>query len=223
MGIIKNKVEQGALLPIYLFSLTPADGVVHIPTLDVTYFQPKIDFSVYDYLILTSKQAIEALKHYPKEEYIHIPALCISKATANAYRALGGEVLEEAKGYGDSLVEYVQKFPKTIKWLYLRASVVASDFVSILQEEGFRVDQEVVYATQCSKAIAQAKIPSNAVLIFTSPSSVECFLVHHSFEQTHKAIVIGKTTAKLLENIIPYKMPKNPTIKACISLAKELL
>ena len=222
MGITSSKAEQKAL-PIYLFSLTAATqkDIIHIPSLDVEYFQVDIDFSSYDHLIITSKQAVEALKQYDKKAYSNKKALCISKASAKAYETLGTEVLEVAQGYGDSLVKYIKKYPRSTKWLYLRAEEIASDFCETLKKEGFFIDQKVVYRTKCSLAIQKVTLPQNAILIFTSPSSVRCFLQNHRFNEGYKVIVIGKTTAKLLPKTQQYFLPKEPSIKGCLAIAKE--
>ena len=204
--------------PIYLFSLTPAKEVHHVPSLDVTYLQPSIDFSKYDYFIITSKQAVAALQYYDKEKYIKKKALCISKASANAYEAIGGNILDIAKGYGDTLISYIKQYPQTTKWLYLRASVVASDFVKHLQQQHYQIDEAIVYKTQCSLAIQDIKLPQNACLIFTSPSSVECFLESHTILPTYKVVVIGKTTAKSLPKGCEYIISQKPTIQSCIEI-----
>ena len=67
--------------PIYLFSATSHPDATHINSLDFDFFKPDINFTKYDYLVLTSKKAVEALLQYDKKDYIDIPALCISKFT----------------------------------------------------------------------------------------------------------------------------------------------
>ncbi len=115
--------------PIYLFSISSHPDAYHVNSLDITFFTPEIDFSKYDYLILTSKQASKALQQYDKKEYINKPALCISHQSAKSFECLGGQVLAVGKGYGDTLIDKIKTYSKETKWLYLRAQVVASDFV----------------------------------------------------------------------------------------------
>jgi len=136
--------------PIYLFSISSHPHAKSINSLDVTFFKPEIDFSKYDYLIITSKQACEALKQYEQKEYIHMPALCVSKQSALSYEKLGGKVLDVGAGYGDNLVEKIKSYPKDKKWLYLRAKIVASEFVSTCQDDGYNIDETVVYKSDCS-------------------------------------------------------------------------
>ncbi len=207
---------------IYLFSISSHPDAVSINSLDITFFQPDIDFSKYDALIITSKQASKALTQYAKESYIHLPSLCVSVASAKSYEELGGTVLDIGGGYGDNLVAKIKSYPKKKKWLYLRAKVVASDFVSLCQKEGYDVDEAVVYESDCSQAIAEAEVEKNAILIFTSPSSVNCFLKNHTFTQDQSIIVIGKTTAKTVPDGVNYLLSDKTSIQSCIEIAKAL-
>ncbi|SFV57898.1 Uroporphyrinogen-III synthase [hydrothermal vent metagenome] len=209
-------------LPIYLFSVSSHPEAMHINSLTVAFFKPKIDFTQTDYLILTSKQAVKALEQYDKEEFIQKKALCISKATAKAYKELGGEVLEVGKGYGDTLVDAIKNYPKTTKWLYLRAEVVASDFADVLREDGYAIKEAILYKSECSKEILDAKVKRDAILIFTSPSSIKCYLKTHPLFSSQKIIVIGKTTAKALPKDIDYILSPNTTVESCIQIAKKL-
>jgi len=208
--------------PIYLFSISSNPHAISVNSLDITFLKPKIDFSKYDYLIITSKQTSEVLKQYDKNDYIHMPSLCVSVASAKSYEKLGGKVLDIGGGYGDNLIEKIKSYPKTAKWLYLRAKVVASDFVSTCQMDGYNIDETVVYESGCSKAIWHAQVQKDAVLIFTSPSSVKCFLKNHTINQKAKVIVIGKTTAKALPQDIKYIISPKTTIDSCIKIAKDL-
>ncbi len=205
---------------IYLFSISSHPDAISVNSLDITFFHPKIDFSRYDNLIITSKQASEALKQYDTNDYIRKKALCVSVASAKSYEALGGEVLDIGGGYGDNLIQKIQSYPKEIKWLYLRAKVVASTFVQQCKENGYDIDEVVVYESDCSHAIEEIFVEEDATLIFTSPSSVQCFLKTHTFTQKQKIIVIGKTTGKALPEEISYILSPNTTIQSCVKIAK---
>ncbi len=210
-------------LPIYLFSVSSHPDAIHVNSLSVTFFSPDIDFSKTDYLILTSKQAVKALEQYPKERYIDKKALCISKATAAAYKEIGGEVLQTGKGYGDTLTETIKAYPKTTKWLYLHAKKVASDFAKKLQEEGYDIDEAVVYKSECSEDILEVEVPDDAILVFTSPSSIKCYLQTHTLQPSQKIIVIGNTTAKALPDGIECIISPQTTVQSCMEIAKKLM
>ncbi len=219
-GAGKQGKKAFSIKPIYLFSISSHPDIISVNSLDITFFHPEIDFPLYDYLIITSKQASEALKQYDANEYIHKKALCISVASAKSYEALGGEVLDIGGGYGDNLVQKIQSYPKKTKWLYLRAKVVASDFTQLCRENGYDIDEMVLYESNCSHAIEKISVEEDATLIFTSPSSVKCFLKTHKFTQKQKIIVIGKTTGKALPVKISYILSPNTTIESCVKIAK---
>ncbi len=200
---------------IYLFSISSHPDAVSISSLDISFFQPSIDFSKYDYFILTSKQAVKALQQYQKEEYIDKQALCISAQTAKSYEELGGKILEVGTGYGDDLKNIIRKYPKKRRWLYLRAETIASDFVKVLEKEKYKIYESIVYKSECSKAIQNVQVQKNAILIFTSPSSIKCFLKRHTIYNNQEVIVIGKTTGKALPKQIKYKIAKEKTIQSC--------
>jgi uroporphyrinogen-III synthase len=208
--------------PIYLFSISSHPDAISINSLDITFFQPEINFSKYDYLIITSKQASKALEQYANKEYLLKPALCVSAQSAKSFENSGGNVLAVGKGYGDNLVEQIKSYHKDKKWLYLRAKVIASDFVSTCKKEGYSIDEKIVYKSDCSSAIKEISVEDDAVLVFTSPSSVKCFLKNHNLLSTHKIIVIGKTTAKAIPPNCSYFLSNDTTIESCMQIAYTL-
>jgi uroporphyrinogen-III synthase len=208
--------------PIYLFSISSHPDAISINSLDITFLKPAIDFSKYDYLIITSKQTSKALQQYDKNAYINKPALCISQQSAKSFEALGGKVLALGKGYGDTLVEKVKEYPKETKWLYLRAKIVASDFVAVCNKQGYSIDEAIVYESQCSQDILNVSVEEDAVLIFTSPSSVACFLRNSEIRVSNIVIVIGKTTAKALPKNIEYMISEDKTIDGCFKLLNKV-
>ncbi len=212
----------GVQKKIYLFSISSHPNAIHINPLDIKFLKPSIDFSKYDYLIITSKQASEALKQYEVQDYIDKKGLCVSVATAASFESLGATVLDIGAGYGDNLIEKIKSFPKSTKWLYLRAKVVASDFVEVCNNDGFNIDENVVYMSECSQDVLDVKVEDNSILIFTSPSSLNCFLKTHKISQYSKVVVIGKTTAKALPKNIEYLLAKETTIESCIEIASNL-
>lgn len=207
---------------IYLFSTSSHPDAISINSLDIKLLKPNIDFSKYDYLIITSKQACEALKQYNKEKYINKKALCISAQSALSFESLGGKVLDIGNGYGDNFIDKIKGFPKNTRWLYLRAKVVASDFYLTSKNEGYDIDEKIVYSSECSKGILETGIKDNSILIFTSPSSIECFLKHNTINKDSKVIVIGKTTATSVPPGVQCYISEETSIQSCIELALKL-
>ena len=205
---------------IYLFSLSAHPDTIHIPSLDVEHRSPEIDFTNYDYFLITSKQAIKALENY--DNLLLAPAICVSTKTAEAYQKIGGEVLDVGDGYGKSLVAKVEAHDKKSRWLYLRAKSIASDFVAVLQNKGYAIDEKIVYESECSQAILNVDVEEDAILIFTSPSSVKCFLKTHSFSKKHKVVAIGTTTQQALPENVSAQVCDASSIESCVKIAQTL-
>ncbi len=197
-----------------------AENITQVISLHVKFLKIKIDFDRYDYLIITSKQAVAALEAF-NPNWKNKSVLAISSATANAVIRAGGTLLDVGDGYGDNLGGIICSYPKTTRWLYTRAKEIASDFVSVCIKSGFFVDEKIVYETSCAQAILQADIPGKATLIFTSPSSVRCFLKTHDLARFSHIIVIGQTTARALPLHVKYIVADEPTVESCIKKAKE--
>ncbi len=207
---------------IYLFATSKSKYAINVKSLDVRYLKPDIDFAKYDYLIITSKQTVKALEQYEKKDFIEIPALCVSAKTANLYDEFGGKILAIGDGYGDNLIKNIKEYPKETKWLYLRAELIASDFVQKSRDDGYAIDEEVLYVSECSKEILDIRVSDDSTLIFTSPSSIECFLKNNTINPNAKIIVIGKTTANYLPNGIEYIISQNTSIESCVELALNI-
>ncbi|MFA6138469.1 MAG: uroporphyrinogen-III synthase [Sulfurimonas sp.] len=207
---------------IYLFSISSHPKAISINSLDIKFLKPAINFSKYDYLIITSKQASEALKQYHKNEYLDMPALCVSVQSALSYENIGGKILAIGGGYGENLANKIKTFPKETKWLYLRAKEVASNFVATCRDEGYLIEEVIGYESECSKEIEHVRVEEDAVLIFTSPSSVTCFLKNHVLSSSNKIIVIGKTTASALPKGTDCIISEETSIESCINLGIHL-
>jgi uroporphyrinogen-III synthase len=204
---------------IYLFATSKNKYANSIKSLDVRYLKPEIDFSKYEYLVITSKQTVKALEQYEKGSFINMPALCVSDKTADSYRAIGGKILASGDGYGDNLIKYIRELPQDTKWLYLRAELIASSFVQMAKEEGYSIDEKILYVSECSKEILDVRVEDDSTLIFTSPSSIECFLKNNTIHPDAKIIVIGTTTAACLPKGIKYIISESTSVESCIELA----
>jgi len=204
---------------IYLFSKTSYPDVNHIPILVPTYLQPSIDFSSYDYIIATSKETLTALDKIGN--WKDLPVLAISEATADFVRQEGGTLLDIAQGYGKSIVSLVcEKYTK-LKALHPHAKVIAYDIEGELHKSGAQIDSFIVYETSCSKE-EKIELPSDAICIFTSPSSVKCFENKYTFLQSFQIVCIGETTASALPSYLPYVLSEITSVQSTIEMAKSL-
>jgi len=203
---------------IYLLNNQKFEGVENIPVIKIKFLDEKIDFQGVNYLLFTSKNGVLAVDRLNKE-WQKIPAICIGKPTAKMVEKLGGKVEYIAnKSYGDELaIEIIQNF-KPSKILFLRAKKILSKIVTILRDNNFEVIEKVVYQTDCKKI---DKIPKKGVFIFTSPSTIKCFLSQLEWKNEYKAVAIGEKTAEAF----PYKIVVSEiqTIENCIKIAKNML
>ena len=107
------------------------------------------------------------------------------------------------------------------KVLYIKASKTVSNIVDILKENSIDIEELISYKTSCLKS--KKILENNSVFIFTAPSSVECFFKNYKWNDSYKAIVIGKTTANYLPKNINYIISEKTSIDECIKLAKQIL
>ncbi len=202
---------------IYLLNNDKYEGVKNLPIIDIEYFDKDISLDI-DYLLFTSKNGVIALDRIT-DKWRGIPTICIGKPTAKMVEKLGGEVEYVAtKSYGDELAkEIINNFPPS-KLFFSRAKVVLSNIVDILKEANFEVIDEILYETKCKKI---EFVPKNGVFIFTSPSTVKCFLSQIKWNKNYKAVAIGYKTAQAF----PYEIKISPiqTIEYCIKIAKNLV
>ena len=208
--------------PIFLVSATPPDDadVIHLPLLGTEWLRPRVDLSHVDGIIFTSKNGVDALERIDPS-WKKLPVLCVGKATRQRAIALGGDVLDTADGYGDGVGELLRTRYRDKRWLYARPRVVASDFAQKARESGLTVEEAVVYETVCRAGEVQAEVAPNGVLIFTSPSAVQCFLSRFALCETQTIVAIGRTTANALKGYRVH-LATEPTVAACVASAKQL-
>ncbi len=209
--------------PVYLLSPTPAEGAGHLPMIEFKTIPQKIDFSSYDGLIFTSKQGVIALDEISGGEWRSTPAAAIGKMTAQEIRERGGEVIFIAsKAYGDILAEELSTRFKNFRWLYPRPKVVASKIASDLRSAGIDVEERVIYETLCKEYDSDFKPEEGAVLIFTSPSIVECFFRQFGWSGSYTAVAIGKKTAGAFPEGVECKISPSQSIEDAVAFAGSL-
>ena len=208
--------------PIYILSDTQVPGARSFPCIRHRFLRPDLDLSFYDYLIFTSKNAVFAIDGFT-HEWKNIPALAIGKATARAIQERGGKLAMIASSfYGEDFAkEIVQKFPPSKKFLYLRAKIVSTDVAKLLRNEGYQVNEAIVYETECVECDA-LKIPEKgAYIIFSSPFIVHCFFRCFSWDPSYKAVAIGKKTAAALPSYIEPLLFEQKTLAQIVEFIRN--
>lgn len=208
---------------IYLLSPIPTEGCVHLPMISFTLIEEELELDAYDLLMFTSKQAVKSAEALNKN-WKEIPCLAIGASTAEEIKRLGGTVWYQPRSfYGKSLSEDIMEKFSDKNILYLRPKVVSFDSKKFLAQAGIIIEEKIIYETTCIKYTKESAPKENAIVIFTSPSTIHCFLENFAWDDSYTAIVIGEATKEHLPADVQYEVADIPQIDACISKAKRLL
>ena len=207
---------------IYLLSPTPKEGTIALPMIDFAITAESIDFSHSDTLIFTSKQAVITADRIDIS-WKNYPCIAIGPATKKQIEDLGGKVIYYPKSfYGDTLSHDIVQFFREKKLLYLRPKEISFDSKGFLAKEGITLQEQITYETSCIQYSSEEKPLKNAIIIFTSPSTIHCFLKNFEWDESYTAVVIGKATKVHLPVDAEYVVADEPLINACIVKAKEI-
>ena len=209
---------------IYLISNTPFDdeSVEQISLCDIKFNKFNIDLSEFDALIVTSKNGINSLK-FNSIILADILVFAIGKATALSCKEFGFTQIYEAQNshgseFGAEILEKL--YGKRI--LFIKAKETISNLDIYFNQNGIDISVIDGYENLILKKDISSKPKSNSILIFTSPINVRAFIQNLGWDNSYKAVAIGKATAQALK---PYTDPiisKSQTIKDCVELAKSL-
>jgi uroporphyrinogen-III synthase len=204
---------------IYLLSPTPKEGTIALPMIDFSVTAESIDFSQSDTLMFTSKQAVVTADKIDPS-WKNYPCVAIGPATKKQIEDLGGEVIYYPRSfYGETLSKDISQFFRDRKLLYLRPKEISFDSKSFLEKEGILLQEQIIYKTSCIQYSSEEKPLQNAVIIFTSPSTIHCFLKNFDWDESYTAVVIGKATKIHLPENADYVVADEPLISSCIKKA----
>ena len=208
---------------VYLLSPTPREETISLPMISFSIVAEKIDFSLCDTLLFTSKQAVVTADTIDSS-WKNYPCIAIGPATKKQIESLGGEVIYFPKEfYGENLSQDIAAFFKERKLLYLRPKEISFDSKGYLEKVGIHLEEQIIYETGCQHYSAEKKPEKDAVIIFTSPSTIHCFLKNFVWDETYTAVVIGKATKVHLPENANYVVAEEPSIASCIEKAREFL
>jgi len=208
--------------PIYLLSPSPREGVRHLPMIRFEICAERIDFSCCDTLMFSSKQAVKSAEAIDPawKEY---PCIAIGGATKKQIEQLGGRVLYYPKAYyADVLAEDIAAYFASRAILYLRPKKISFDSRGFLADRGIVLHEQIIYETGCCHYGREEAPVEGAIIIFTSPSSIHCFLENFAWRESYTAVVIGRATRVHLPQGAKSVVADEPLIDACIAKAKEL-
>jgi len=207
---------------IYLLSPLEKEGTISLPMIKFSLVADKIDFSLCDTLMFTSKQAVVSVDAIDKK-WKEYPCVAIGGATKKKIEELGGEVIYHPKEfYGEVLAKDILNNFSDKKLLYLRPKEVSFDSKAYLEKNGIDLEEQVIYETSCMKYAKEQKPREGAIIIFTSPSTIKCFFKNFEWDSSYMAVLIGHATKEHLPDYCKYVVADEPLIDACVGKAKEL-
>lgn len=208
---------------IFVLSEKVFAGAKNLPVIRFDYYDKEVTLSGYDAILFSSKNgvlALDAINGCWKAKEIY----SIGSGTSQAIRELGGEIAYEAKSsYGDRFAEEILPLLEGKKALFVRPKVVTSHLGEILRQGGIDLDEEILYETKCNDCSRLTPPPEGAVIIFSSPSTIDCFFRCFSWQSSYRAVVIGEKTASRMPKEIDFQISQRQTIPACIETAQTLL
>nr|WP_321266643.1 uroporphyrinogen-III synthase [uncultured Sulfurimonas sp.] len=207
---------------IYLLNDEKVKFAKNIPLFEIKYIKQYIDFSKYDALIFSSKNGVLAVESINKE-WRKIPSYAISEQTAKLIKDFNGKLeFSSKKRHGDEFAYEILPELKGKRVLYIRAREVVSDLINILNSNGIECDDVIVYENNFKEQDEKKVLPKNSKIIFSSPSTIKYFFKVYSWDNSYKAISIGKTTAKYFPEYIKPFIAENTSLKACVDKALEI-
>ncbi|SFV62685.1 Uroporphyrinogen-III synthase [hydrothermal vent metagenome] len=208
--------------PIYLLSPKIKEATIPLPMIEFQTTAKSIDFSKCDTLMFTSKQAVVTAEQIDCN-WKSIPSIAIGIATKRQIEELGGRVIYHPRDfYGTQLADDIkEKFSKK-KILYLRPKKISFDSRAYLAKSDIELQEQIIYQTTCVEYGSDRCPPPHSIIIFTSPSTIECFLNNFEWHSSYTAVVIGESTKVHLPKGCDFVVSDTPLIDSCIDRAMQL-
>ncbi len=208
---------------IYILSDKKVESAINLPVFEIEYIPQDIDLKKYDALIFTSKNGIYSIDSFNKQ-WQNIPSYAIAPLTAEVIKEYGGNlVYTSSKSYGDDFAQELIPILEGKKALFLRAQKVISKLDTILRDNEIDLDDIAIYKTVIKKEIDKSlQPPKGSTIIFSSPSTIDGFFTHFSWDESYKAIAIGRVTKAHLPDNIQCDVAPTPSLPGCVKFALEL-
>ena len=208
---------------IYILSEKRVKGARNFPIFKINFKISKFDITSYDALVFTSKNALYSIDSF-NLNWRNIPSYAIAPQTAKIVKELGGNLeFTGITNHGDKFVLELIPILKDKKVLYLRGAKVVSKLKETLNTNGVVCDEVIVYESVCKEYNSSQKLPKNSIIIFSSPSTIECFLKNMKWDESFKAISIGETTSKYFPSYINPTISDETSLVSCVQKAQELV
>ncbi|MDO5045493.1 uroporphyrinogen-III synthase [Campylobacter sp.] len=199
-------------------------GVKTLKLNEISFFKFDVDLSKFEALVITSKNSIKALEFNQTKIDENLQIYAIGEASAKAAKQIGfKKIYIGENSHGKEFASEILPLLKDKKTLYLRAKKTVSNLGGILEEASVDITQIVAYENVCLKVEAELKPQPKSVIIFTAPSAVKNFISNFGWDESYKAVSIGKTTSEELAKFTTAITSEIQSVESCIRLAKTLL
>jgi len=149
--------------------------------------------------------------------------VAIGPATKRQIERLGGRVIFQPENYyGKELAGDIANFFRDRHILYLRPEKISFDSKKYLNKSGIVLQEQIIYRTSCLSYAPSEQPPESSIIIFTSPSTIHCFLKNFTWLESYTAVVIGQSTKVHLPENSDFVVSDTPLIDACIEKASKL-
>lgn len=222
LGSFLENIKNSSL-NIYVLNDKKVKWAKNLPVIKIETINATFNISSYDAIIFTSKSAIHSLNSYNKE-WKNKPLYVIAPQTAKVASNLGGKIKFVSKEkHGDEFADELIPLLKNKKVLYIRGSKIVSNLVDKLNANDVTCDEAIVYQTLCIDFKKKIKLPKKSVIIFSSPSTIECFLKNATWDESYRAVSIGHTTQKYFPPYITPVVADTTSLDSCVKKAIELI
>ncbi len=198
------------------------EGAGNLQVIEFNFFEREINLSNYDALIFTSINGVKAIDRI-SDSWRELSSYAIGSATYAKLKELGANVVFSAKSsYGDDFADEIKSILASKRVLFVRPKVVTSKLNEILLSNGVLLDELVLYETKCVDNSKTSKPQKDSTIIFSSPSTIECFFRYFEWDDSYTAVVIGTKTASYMPPNIRYELSPKPNINEAIRFAQKL-
>jgi uroporphyrinogen-III synthase len=213
---------KGKKKNIYILSDKHVEYAQNLPFISTVPLKTTMDIKQYDALIFTSKNGVTYLNNL-RNDWKNIPAYAMSTQTAKKVKDLKGKLKFIGKSHtGNEFANELLPLLQGKKVAYVGAKDVVSDLINILNKNNVTCKHIALYETVCTDYKEKVNLPKNSIIIFSSPSTINCFFKNVNWEDTFTAISIGATTAQYFPKHVTPVIAENTTLQSCVQKALSM-
>ncbi len=208
---------------IYILSDKHIQYAKNIPLINTVSIKKTIKLEKYDAIIFTSKNGVIHLNSMTTK-WKSIPSYAISTQTAKEIKKFGGNLkfVGKEKHGNEFALELVDLLCEYKRIAYIGAKNIVSNLINVLIENKIDCEHIPIYQTVCVEYAEKIDLPDDSIIIFSSPSTIECFFKNVNWKSSFTAISIGQTTKNFFPINIKPLISDNTTLQSCVQKALSL-